>query len=134
MAEPTSTTAGISATALLIAFLGPLAGPYALIVMAALAGALWPLSTMEIPTRMDGAKFLARIVATACLLSGTAAWWLETRYSLPAVHGMAVVAFLIGAMGNGWRPVLAAMGEALAFVVGRLAGKNQTNGNGGGQA
>ncbi len=56
MAEPT-TASGISITALLIALLGPLAGQYTVIVMAALAGALWPLSTMDLPTRRAGAKY-----------------------------------------------------------------------------
>ena len=40
MAEPTTTAVGISITALLIALLGPLAGQYTVIVMAALADAL----------------------------------------------------------------------------------------------
>ena len=57
MAEPTTTAGGISITAVLIALLGPLAGQYTVIVMAALAGALWPLSTMELPPRSAGAKY-----------------------------------------------------------------------------
>ena len=129
MAEPTSSTASASLLVLLIATLGPLAGQYALIVMAALAGALWPLSNMDGVTRRSGALFLARIVVTACVLAGGGAWALETHYALPVTHGMAGVAFLIGAMGNGWRPVLAAIGDALAFVVGRLAGKSATPGD-----
>lgn len=120
MAEPT-TASGISVTALLIALLGPLAGQYAVIVMAALAGALWPLSTMELPSRRAGAAFLFRIVASAVLLSGSAAWYLETNYAVPAIHGMAVVAFLIGAMGNGWAPVFKAMRDGLSAFV-RAAG------------
>jgi hypothetical protein len=131
MAEPASTSTGASAAVLLIALLGPLAGQYALIVMAALAGALWPLSTMEGLTRRTGAFFLARVVFTACVLTGTAAWWLESRYQLPATQGMAVVAFFIGGAGNGWRPVLAAAGNALAYLVGRLAGKPDDKPSGG---
>lgn len=41
MAEPTTTAGGISIAAVLIALLGPLAGQYTVIVMAAMAGALW---------------------------------------------------------------------------------------------
>ena len=89
--------------------------------MAALAGALWPLSTMDIPTRLSGAAFLLRIVLSAVLLTGSAAWYLETNYGLPVVHGMAVVAFLIGAMGNGWGPVFSAMRSGLSAFV-RAAG------------
>ena len=120
MAEPT-TASGISITALLIALLGPLAGQYAVIVMAALAGALWPLSTMDMPSRRAGAAFLFRIVAAAVLLSGSAAYYLEQNYQFPAVHGMAVAAFLIGAMGNGWSPIFKAIRESLSVFI-RAAG------------
>ncbi len=125
MAEPTTVT-GVSITALLIALLGPLAGQYAVIVMAALAGSLWPLSTMQISSRCMGALFLIRIVFSAVFLSSSAAWYLEANYQLPAVHGMAVVAFLIGAMGNGWAPVFKAMREAALAVV-RVAGGAAAN-------
>lgn len=124
MAEPT-TTGGISITALLIALLGPLAGQYTVIVMAALAGALWPLSTMVIPTRVAGASFLFRIVASAVLLTGSAAWYLETHYEVPAIHGMAVVAFLIGAMGNGWSPVFLAMRSGLVALARAVGGPQE---------
>lgn len=127
MAEPT-TTSGVSITALLIALLGPLAGQYAVIVMAALAGALWPLSTMEIQTRRAGAAFLFRIVSAAVLLSGSGAWYLEQNYQFPAVHGMAVAAFLIGAMGNGWTPIFRAMRDGLSAFM-RTIGSS----SGGGQ-
>lgn len=114
MAEPTTTAGGISITALLIALLGPLAGQYTVIVMAALAGALWPLSTMELPTRRAGASFLFRIVTSAVLLTGSAAWYLETEYNFPVIHGMALVAFFIGALGNGWAPIFKAMRQGIA--------------------
>lgn len=120
MAEPT-TASGVSLTALFIALLGPLAGQYAVIVMAALAGALWPLSTMEMPTRRAGAAFLFRIVSAAVLLSGSGSWYLEQNYQVPAVHGMAVAAFFIGAMGNGWTPVFRAMRDGISAFI-RAAG------------
>lgn len=126
MAEPT-TASGVSITALLIALLGPLAGQYAVIVMAALAGALWPLSTMEMPTRRAGAAFLFRIVSAAVLLSGSGAWYLEQNYQFPAVHGMAVAAFFIGAMGNGWSPVFLAMRDGISAFV-RTVGSSSTGG------
>lgn len=126
MAEPT-TASGVSLTALLIALLGPLAGQYAVIVMAALAGALWPLSTMEMPTRRAGAAFLFRIVSSAVLLSGFGAWFLERNYQVPAVHGMAVAAFFIGAMGNGWTPVFRAMRDGLSAFI-RTVGSSASGG------
>jgi len=114
MAEPSTST--LSITALAIAVLGPMAGPYALIVFAALAGALWPLSTMPTVTRLQGAAFLVRVVALAV----TAAYWIESTYKVPAVESVALVAFAIGAMGNGWRPVLAGLRGALVNLVNRL--------------
>lgn len=124
MAEPTSTS-GITLTVLLTTLLGPFAGPYAVIVMASLLGAMWPLSVMPSMTRRAGALFLARIISTAVILTTSAAWYLETSYGIPAVHGMAVVAFMIGALGNGWAPVLGALRQGLAAAargVGKLAG------------
>lgn len=124
MAEPTSTS-GITITVFLITVLGPFAGPYAVIVMASLLGAMWPLSVMPNMTRRSGALFLLRIVSTAVVLTTSAAWYLEQSYGFPAVHGMAVVAFFIGALGNGWAPVLGALRQGLTVAangVGRLAG------------
>lgn len=118
MAEPSTST--LSITALAIALLGPLAGPYALIVFAALAGALWPLSTMPTVTRTQGAIFLVRVVLTSVTLTGGAAYWIETHYQVPAAQSFAYVAFGIGAMGNGWRPVLAGLRNAAVNIIGRF--------------
>lgn len=113
MAEPAS-TGGVTITVFLITALGPFAGPYAVIVMASLLGAMWPLSVMPDMTRRSGALFLVRIVSTAVVLTTSAAWYLEETYGFPAVHGMAVVAFFIGALGNGWAPVFSALRSGLA--------------------
>lgn len=126
MAEPT-TTSGVSLSALFIALLGPLAGQYTVIVMAALAGAMWPLSTMDLPTKRAGAAFLFRIVCAAVILSGSAAFFLEQQYGYPVIHGMAVVAFLIGAMGNGWSPIFRAMRDGLSAFL-RAAGAGTSGG------
>lgn len=122
MAEPSTTS--LSLTALFIALLGPLAGQYSLIVMAALAGALWPLSTMSGTTRMGGAWFLLRVVLTAVFLSGAATWFIETKYKIPAHHSMAVVAFMIGALGNGWEPVFKIIRSGVAIIAGRVTGQS----------
>ena len=112
MAEPTSTS-GVTLTVLLISLLGPFAGPYALIVMASLLGAMWPLSVMPGITKKAGAFFLLRIVSAAVILTSSVAWYLEENYGIPATHGLAVVAFFIGALGNGWGPVLNALRHGL---------------------
>jgi len=118
MAEPS--TSSLSITALAIALLGPMAGPYALIVFAALAGALWPLSTMPTVTRMQGAAFLLRVVSGAVVLTGSAAYLIESIYKVPAIESFALVSFGIGAVGNGWRPVLQGLRGALVNLVNRL--------------
>ncbi len=123
MADP-STATSFSIAALAIAVLGPMAGPYALIVFAALAGALWPLSTMGTVTRSQGASFLLRVVATAVVLTGGVAAWLESEYNVNAANSLAVAAFGIGAMGNGWRPLLGALRNLALTLVQRASGQN----------
>lgn len=119
--EPAS--GSISLTVLLIAFLGPAAGQYALIVFAALGGSLWPLATMGNIGKFGGAMFLLRIVSTAVILTGSAAYYLEHKYDIPAVHGMALVAFVIGALGNGWDIVLTGLRSAFVAAASRVFGK-----------
>lgn len=83
MAEPTSTAAGgISLAALSVAMLGPLAGPYALIVFAALAGALWPLSSAEPMTRKAGAWLLLRCTLTSVALTGALSGIVQAQWGV----------------------------------------------------
>ena len=106
MAEPTITTAGsVSLTVLFVALLGPMAGPYILIALAALAGALWPLSASTASTRAEGVWLLLRCALTALVLTSVIAGLIERLWGVPVNEGLAPVALLIGAMGNGWRPV-----------------------------
>lgn len=129
MAEPTSTS-GVTLTVLLISLLGPFAGPYALIVMASLLGAMWPLSVMPGITKKSGAFFLLRIVSAAVILTASAAWYLEEHYGVPSHHGLAIVAFFIGALGNGWAPVFNALRHGLTAMARGLgnAGSNADKG------
>lgn len=121
MPEPTSTS-GLSLAAVSIALLGPMAGPYALIVFAALAGALWPLSASESTSRAAGAKLLLRCTLTAVALTSALALVLQSQWQIPATEALAPVAFAIGALGNGWRPVFEAMGSGLSALVVRFGG------------
>jgi len=119
MPEPTSTS-GLSLAAVSVALLGPMAGPYALIVFAALAGALWPLSASETMTRAAGFWLLLRCTLTAVALTTGLSALLQSHLAIPATEALSPVAFLIGALGNGWRPVFDALGTALAALAGRL--------------
>lgn len=121
MPEPTSTS-GISLAALAIALLGPMAGPYALIVFAALAGALWPLSAAHTMTRSAGAWLLLRCTLTAVALTSALSLVLQSQWQIPAGESLAPVAFVIGALGNGWRPVFEAVGAALHAILTRVGG------------
>jgi len=119
MPEPTTTTAGGASLAVIaVALLGPMAGPYALIVFAALAGALWPLSAAESMTHRAGAWLLLRCTLTAVALTGVLSSVLQSQYNVPTLEAFAPVAFLIGALGNGWRPVFEAIGGAFGRIFG----------------
>lgn len=118
MAEPTS-TASISLTVLAVGFFGPLAGPYAVIVFAALAGAMWPLSAHTTGSKLAGAWLLLRCTLTAVLLTGILATFLERWMSVPINEGLAPIALVIGALGNGWRPVFEALSNAMAALAGK---------------
>ncbi len=115
MAEPN--TSGASVVALLIAAMGPIAGQYSLIVMAALAGAMWPLSTMPHATKRQGAFFLLRIVSTAILCTGTIAWLLAEHFNLPAYESMSVASFGIGALGNGWGNIFKGLRDGVVALL-----------------
>lgn len=125
MAEPTTST-GLGLTFISISLLGPLAGPYALIVFAALGGATWPLLADKTAGRSAGAWLLFRCTLTAVLLTVFIAQCLERLWSVPLNDSLAPVALLIGALGNGWQPVFGAAGAALSALISRLGG----NGNG----
>lgn len=121
MAEPTSTST-ISIAALAVALFGPMAGPYALILFAALAGALWPLSTSASETRGAGAWMLLRCTTMAVLLTGGVSTYAQSHYGVPAHEALAPVAFVIGALGNGWRTVIETVREAIRTVIARAGG------------
>ena len=125
MAEPTSSTtvSAFGLTSLFVSLLGPMAGPYALIAMCALAGAMWPLCSSETTSRKHGALLLLMCTLTAIALTAFFAVMLEKWSGVSGVESLPFVAFCIGAMGNGWRPIFAALGSGLAGFAGRFGGK-----------
>lgn len=123
MPEPTSTS-GLSLVAISVALLGPMAGPYALIVFAALAGALWPLSAATTMSRAAGAWLLLRCTLTAVALTEVVSLVVQTHWAIPAKESLSPVAFFIGALGNGWRPVFDGVGAAISGLLGMLATRN----------
>jgi hypothetical protein len=113
MAEPQT-----SATAAIVAAVAPLAGQYAVIVFAALAGSLWALASAKTETRLDGAKLLLRLVLTAAVLTGFVAWALEQQTGFPASKAVAPVAFFIGMFGDRWTDVRDAIVQRVVSVIG----------------
>jgi hypothetical protein len=113
MAEPQTTV-----MAAVVAAVAPLAGQYAVIVFAALAGSLWALSAAQTATRLDGAKLLLRLVLTAAVLTGFVAWALEAKTGFPASKAVAPVAFFIGMFGDRWAEVREAIVRRVVAVIG----------------
>ena len=118
MPEPTTTTAAsVSLTVISVALLGPTAGPYVLIALAAMAGSLWPLSAARTSSAADGAWLLIRCTLTALVLTSLLASIVERLWGVPVSEGLAPVALLIGSMGNGWRPVLSGLANVLRNAI-----------------
>lgn len=125
MAEPTTTSGAVSLTVLFIAVLGPMVGPYALIVAAAIAGATWPLSAAK-TQGWTGMWLLFRCAITAIVLTAFLASLLERMWSVPVSDSLAPVALVIGALGNGWQPVFSAIGDAMGGFI-RRKGNGDSN-------
>jgi len=122
MAEP-STSAGVSLTFLAVALLGPMAGPYAVIVFSALAGSMWPLSSSQTLSRIAGAGMVLRCTLTAIILTSLLAALLEKAFGVRSLEWFGPVAMTIGALGNGWKPVFNAIGSALKTAIGNTGDK-----------
>lgn len=114
MAEPAISPAGAGIVAVAITLVGPLAGPYAVIVLSALAGALWALASSSTSTRFAGAILLLRLVLSSLVLTGVVAWWVESQYGWPAHHMLAPIAFAIAMGGDRWRGLAGRMVDVVA--------------------
>lgn len=124
MAEPTS-TAGTSLVAVAGVLVGPIAGDYAVIVFASLAGSLWALARGPSMSRGEGARLVLRVLLTAVALTGGAALWLEHNYHWPAKHLLAPLAFIVGLFGDRWT---ALVDLAWARLMDRLRGVDAHDG------
>lgn len=125
MAEPTTTAAGsatVSVVSLAVAFAGPLLGPYAVIFLSSLAGALWPLLLGETESKRAGFSLLARVVTMALVLTGFVSLGIERFFDIPAHESLGPVAFVIAMLGNGWRVVFAAVQSALIGAISKAGG------------
>lgn len=94
--------------------MGPLAGPYVVIVFAALVGSLWPLSAATTDTRREGGWLVVRVTTLAVFLTAAISKFLASQYGIAPADSMGPVALLIGIMGNGWRSIFAAISQGIA--------------------
>lgn len=95
MPEPTSTTS-IGLLGLFVTLLGPLLGPYALILFGAMLGAATALSARDGSSTLAGLGFLVREVLTAVLFTVAITAALERWMDWPADMVMGGVAYCIG--------------------------------------
>lgn len=98
MSEPGPISFSLLAAA--VALLGPVLGPYALIVFAAGVGCALVLSVEEMPTRWAGVRFIAIGMAVALLLTGPIVWAVTTYTDVPAHIALIPVAFCLGLARN----------------------------------
>lgn len=121
MAEPASSSAaaaGAASAAAAVAIVAPALGEYAVILFAALAGALWPLSGREGITRTQGALLVLRLVCTSVALTGALAWWVHRQWpDLPTTVVLAPLSFGMAALGDHWRELIAELWNRVRALV-----------------
>lgn len=89
-------------TALLMASASPILGKYALIMLAAVFGALVALSRTPQSSRWEGIKQIFRSVCFATALASLAATILARYLDVPAYELLSPAAFLIAVIGDQW--------------------------------
>lgn len=107
MPEPiNSTVAAVSLVTLAVAMFGPNAGPYVVIILGAVAGGLWALSSAVVPSRIAGVWLMTRCVVTAVVLTALISGLVGPLFGISVTESYTVVAFTIGALGNRWLEIL----------------------------
>ena len=118
MAEPIQTTvAGVSLITLAVAFFGPQAGPYIVIILGSIGGGLWALSSAVLATRLAGAWLMLRCVVTAVVLTAVIAGIVGPWLGIAVTEAYAVVAFITGALGNRWQDIIDSIKTRLQGVI-----------------
>lgn len=107
MAEPTSTSA-TGVIGLFVIVFGPLAGEWAAIIFAALAGAMWAVGRAPSANKLESFWLLIRLVLAAVIFTSVVATLVESQLGWPAQHALAPVAFIIGFFGDRWQDILKA--------------------------
>lgn len=100
MAEPTVTTSAFILTGAVGAVLGPIYGPAAMMVFAALMGGLLAMSRSPTEDKWDACKFLIVAVGISLVLTGAGVWAIEKWTPLPGNLALMPVAFTFAAARN----------------------------------
>lgn len=95
MHEPTFSV--FAATGVIAALLGPVLGPLAFVLFAAVMGGLLAMSRTTTTTRWEGFKFLAVGVGISFVLTGLVVWAVQEYTPVPGNIALMPVAFLIAA-------------------------------------
>jgi len=123
MPEPVQTTvAGVSLVTLAVAVFGPQAGPYIVIVLGSISGGLWALSSTTLQTRTEGAWLMLRCVITAIVLTALIAGAVGPWIHIPVTEAYAVVAFVIGMLGNKWQDIIESIKQRLQALISSAGG------------
>lgn len=124
MTDPTSTAlGGVSLMTLAVALFGPQAGPYIVILLGSIGGAMWALSKATLETRTQGAWLMARCIVTAIVLTALIAQVVGPYVGLPVGEVYAVVSFAIGALGNRWQEIFDSIKTRIQGVISVSGGK-----------
>lgn len=100
--EPGS-VAAVIASAIFSPALAHVVGPYALIILAANAGAAWSLGQRRFSTRTEGFGYFALVSITAAVLTAGMVQLIQHRLQLDEPEWLlGPTAFFIGMVGNRW--------------------------------
>lgn len=95
MTEPTS--GAYIVTGAVTALLGPVIGPFALLLFGAACGSLLAMSKVPMASRWAGVRYVAIGVGLSMALTGIAVWVCEALFNLPASVALMPLSLLIAA-------------------------------------
>jgi hypothetical protein len=112
---------------LVVTILGPVLGPLALLLFAAVMGSMLAMGRVATMTRMEGLKFIAVGVGISLVLSGFAVWLVEKYTAIPGNIALMPVSFAIAVARNS---LLGLIDKALDAVATFLNAFANRKGNG----
>lgn len=116
--QDTAAAPSFTLLALFIAWLGPIVGPYALIIFAAVAGSGLALTVEKPTSRLEGLKFVALSTLVTLLLTGPLAWLVEKYTTVPANVALIPVAIVLSAARSRLLPLIHSALDAIAAAAG----------------